>query len=162
MAFVLGLLAFMAAVFGGCSANPRPRFNPCENADNPEPGQAAQLGTHPCKEEVKAEGVKVKLEVYPRVALWAYKPVPVKVVARVSGPDETLYCPAAVWGWGDGSVTVREADCPPWAAGAPAQRSYEVWPMHTYKAPGEYTITFLLVRGEQVVARAESTVDIKF
>lgn len=54
--------------------------------------------------------------------------------------DESLYCQAVTWGFGDGPALTVTPSCVPWGPGSTVQTRYTN--RHTYSAPGTYVVTF--------------------
>ena len=94
-------------------------------------------------EENKKKGKKPGLELRssPR---FAFSPANILFVAELKGGDdvEELYCPEVEWEWGDGGKSVKEADCDPWAEGAPIERRFSA--NHTFQFAGIYRVKVTL------------------
>jgi hypothetical protein len=77
----------------------------------------------------------------------------VEVTAKLEGEiedPEAYHCLDETWDWGDGTESVRETDCDPYAPGMQIQRGFTE--THGYR-PGQYEITLRLVRGEKTVIK---------
>ena len=67
----------------------------------------------------------------------------ISFVAEIVGgadDDQTLYCVATTWDFGDGPAMTMTPSCMPWTAGMKIQRRFET--SHTYEKPGRYTAAF--------------------
>ncbi|HXV64261.1 MAG TPA: hypothetical protein VEK15_26405 [Vicinamibacteria bacterium] len=73
-----------------------------------------------------------------------------RLEGEISSPA-TYYCLAEEWDWDDGSFSLSEPDCDPYEPGDAVTRDFQE---SHYFGPGQYTITFRLLDGDEVVAKA--------
>ncbi len=105
----------------------------------------------------------------------AFSPATVHVAADLTGAandDQSLYCPAIEWEWGDGTKSGEEADCEPYQAGKSeikrhfiaehdyhvAEQSFGANPPPEYR---DFHIQLRLKKSGKVVLSAGTTVKIK-
>ena len=102
---------------------------------------------------------RLDLRASPRMA---FSPVNVFLTAELVGGDEVedYYCPSLEWNWGDGAKSVRESDCPPFAAGSSElERRFSA--EHGYRRAGDYEITVTLRRANRSLAVASARVNVR-
>jgi hypothetical protein len=94
----------------------------------------------------------------PRLGL---APARVLATAELVGGDaaEDFYCPLLEWDWDDGTKSVREADCPPYEAGAALERYFTA--DHVYRRSGNYSVRVVLRRASRSVAAASVSVGLR-
>lgn len=62
-------------------------------------------------------------------------------------------CPLVVWEWGDGDLSAQESDCAPGDVGPAVYDGH-----HTFRLPGEVTVTVSVIEAGRVLARAQTSV----
>jgi hypothetical protein len=70
--------------------------------------------------------------------------------------DESLYCQAVTWGFGDAPPLTVTPSCAPWTPSSTVQTRYTN--RHTYSAPGTYVVTFGYGSRDQI---AQTTIEVK-
>jgi hypothetical protein len=89
----------------------------------------------------KPKKPKLEVRATPRMA---FSPVNVFFTAELTGGDdvEEYYCPEVEWEWDDGSKSVQESDCPPYAPDTRIERRFTA--EHQYGVAGSYNpkVTF--------------------
>jgi len=107
----------------------------------------------------KAERPSLSLKGTPAMS---FAPTTVTLVGTVKGgPDdsEEFYCPTVEWDWGDGTVSERSMDCPPYTPGSTEiERRYTI--RHVFRNSGEYVVRLSLKRNDTIVAAAVTTVTV--
>jgi hypothetical protein len=100
---------------------------------------------------------QLDLRASPRVTL---KPTSILVTGQLKGGAdlEEFYCPGLEWDWGDGTRSEHEADCEPYAPGAPLERVFTA--RHAFRAPGSYNVRLTLRRADRTVAVATVAVTV--
>jgi len=91
----------------------------------------------------------------------AFSPARVQAIGRLVGGEDMdeLYCPAVEWSWGDGAVSAREGDCPPFDADTRMARHFSA--DHHYRQPGDYSVRLTLRRAGRPVAVATASISIR-
>jgi hypothetical protein len=90
----------------------------------------------------------VELRFTPR---YSFSPANVSFTLELKGGDdmEEYYCPEIEWEWGDGSKSVQEADCDPWAADSKVQRRFTG--SHLFPQSGVYTARVTLRKSDKTI-----------
>jgi hypothetical protein len=94
---------------------------------------------------------------------FGFTPMRVRVLVQIhGGPNDyrDYYCPTVEWTWGDGTVSERSGDCPPYEAGRSEIHRYYT-SEHVYRQPGNHQIVFRLKQGSRVVARTTANVQVR-
>ena len=88
----------------------------------------------------------------------AFSPVEAFFVAELVGGDEIeeFYCPELVWEWGDGSRSVSQSDCPPFAPDDELQRLFTA--RHVYRHSGNHQIRLTLQKADRAIAAASVSI----
>ncbi len=118
-----------------------------------------------------ADKPKLTLKANP---VMAFSPANIHVTADLIGganDDQTLYCPAVEWEWGDGTKSAEESDCEPYEAGKSeikrhyiAEHEYRVEEPNFGAANSDYRdfhIQLRLKRSGKVVLSGATSVKIK-
>jgi hypothetical protein len=118
-----------------------------------------------------ADKPKLTLKANP---VMAFSPARIHVTADLTGGannDQTLYCPAVEWEWGDGTKSAEESDCEPYQAGKSeikrhyiADHEFRIEEQNFAGAPPDYRdfhIQLRLKRSGKVVLSAATSVKIK-
>jgi hypothetical protein len=91
----------------------------------------------------------------------AFSPARVQAIGRLVGGEDIdeFYCPAVEWNWGDGAVSARESDCPPFDGETKMARAFSA--DHHYRQPGDYSVRLTLRRAGRPVAVAAASISIR-
>ncbi len=113
------------------------------------------LATPSIAGEAMARKPRLEVRTNHRVALG---PVQVMAVAELVGGNdlEEFYCAGLEWDWGDGSRSFRESDCEPFEPGMELDRFFSA--RHVYRRAGVYPLRVRLIRSNEVVAVARTSV----
>lgn len=108
----------------------------------------------------KNKKASLSLKVSPQLAI---APAKARAVAELKGgPDDNaeLYCPQAVWEWGDETTSEQSADCEPYESGRTTiARRFTA--EHTYRYGGMYKVTVRLKQKGRVVATASTNFQVQ-
>jgi hypothetical protein len=109
-------------------------------------------------EDDKADKPKLELRAHPRNS---FSPATVKFFAELDGGDdlEEYYCPEVEWEWGDGTKSLREADCEPWEPGTKIKRLFIE--THTYRSSGLYRVRIELKRLDDAFVAREVDITVR-
>jgi hypothetical protein len=118
-----------------------------------------------------ADKPKLTLKANP---VMAFSPASIHVTADLVGganDDQTLYCPAVEWEWGDGTKSAEESDCEPYQAGKSeikrhyiAEHEFRVEEPNVGGPPSDYRdfhIQLRLKRSGKVILSGATSVKIK-
>jgi hypothetical protein len=129
-------------------------------------GLALASATGEKAKEPKAKKPSLELKHRP---LFPQSPAEMTFTAELKGGDDTedFYCPRVEWEWGDdprmgggeGTKSVEESDCEPWAPGMTIERRFEK--EHRFSVWGNYRVQVTLRKGSRVIARQSVTVNVK-
>jgi hypothetical protein len=99
---------------------------------------------------------KLRLRVLPQ---WGPPSTEFLLAADLKGrPDnEDLYCPTMEWQWGPQDTSIQVQECPSFQKGVtPIERHFST--RHRFGGEGAHTVTLVLRKGDEVLARASVSV----
>jgi hypothetical protein len=101
---------------------------------------------------------RLDLRAAPRMA---FSPVSVLLTAELVGGDDSdeFYCPALEWDWDDGTRSVHEEDCAPFAPGTALERRFTA--QHAYRSAGAYAVKVTMRRSSRVLSVATARIDVR-
>ena len=106
------------------------------------------------------DGPEVELKPTRKIWMLAAASCEVDVTFRLEvkdGGDERYYCPEVEWVWEDGTRSISESDCPPFAE-ADEDRRFVRRKTHGFRSSGNWTISVRLSKAGELIHEEETNV----